>query len=140
MNTFPLYHPCSCPMAAHSWRIDRQWTARTCNEAQGRQLSVLKASVQSQEREVSGLRAYIQSQRKQMQELETNVESQSRELKKVKDEVGGIQSIFYLQIFGLLKDIALRNRDLQMSRRSEASVLGTAVGGAAIGGAAGCAV
>ena len=113
---------------------------RICNEAQSRQLSVLKANVQSQEREISGLRAYIQPQRKQMQELETNVESQSRELKKVEDEVCGIQSIFYLHIFGLLKDIALRNRDLQMSRRNEASVLGTAVGGAAIGGAAGRAV
>lgn len=113
---------------------------RICNEALSRQFSVLKASVQSQEREISGLRAYIQSQRKQMQELETNVESQLRELKKVENEVGGIQSIFYLQIFGLLKDIALRNRDLQMSRRNEAGVLGTAVGGAAIGGAAGRAV
>ena len=110
---------------------------RVCNNTQSRQLSALKSSVQSQEREISSLRAYVHSQRKQMEELETNAESQSRALEKVEVEVDGIKSLLYVQIFRLLKDIALRNRDLQMSKKNEASVFGAAIGGAAIGGAAG---
>ena len=85
---------------------------RVCNNTQSRQLSALKSSVQSQEREISSLRAYVHSQRKQMEELETNAESQSRALEKVEVEVDGIKSLLYVQIFRLLKDIALRNRDL----------------------------
>ena len=106
--------------------IDR---LKICNETQGRQL---KASVWSQEREISGLKKEVQSQRKQMEELKANVESQSRALEKVEVEVDDIQSIFYEQIFQLLKDIALRNRELEMSKRND--------GGATIGGTAGSAM
>ena len=107
---------------------------RMCNETQSRQL---KASVQSQEREISSLRSYIHSQSKQIAELETNAKSQSRALEKVEVEVDGIKSLLYVQIFRVLKDIALRNRDLQMSKKNDGGVFGAAVGGAAIGGAAG---
>ena len=106
--------------------IDR---LKICNETQGRQL---KASVWSQEREISGLKKEVQSQKKQMEELKANVESQSRALEKVEVEVDDIQSIFYEQIFQLLKDIALRNRELEMSKRND--------GGATIGGTAGSAM
>ena len=107
---------------------------RMCNETQSRQL---KASVQSQEREISSLRSYIHSQSKQIAELEKNAKSQPRALEKVEVEVDSIKSLLYVQIFRVLKDIALRNRDLQMSKKNEGGVFGAAVGGAAIGGAAG---
>ena len=100
-----------------------------CNETQGKQL---KASVWSQEREISGLKKEVQSQRKQMEELKANVGSQSRALEKVEVEVDDIQSIFYEQIFQLLQDIALRNRELEMSKRNDS--------GATIRGAAGSAM
>ena len=105
---------------------------RMCNKTQSRQLSALKASVQSQEMKISGLREEVQSQRKQIEEMEAKMESSVRE--KVEVEVVDMQSNFYKQIFLLLEIIALRNDDLKMPNpnRSTTTMLG-AVGGATVG-------
>lgn len=65
-----------------------------------------------------------------MEELKANVESQSRALEKVGVEVDDIQSIFYEQIFQLLQDIALRNRELEISRRNDGATIGGTAGSA----------
>ena len=77
------------------------------------QLSALSAL---KEREISGLRADVQSQRKHTEDLEAHMESAySKVLEKVEVEVVAIQNIFYVQIFKLLTDIALKNKDIYLS-------------------------
>ena len=103
-----------------------------CNETQSRQLSALKASVQSQERKIAGIRKEVQSQKKQIEEMEAKMESSVRE--KVELEIGivDMRSIFYKQIFQLLEIIAMRNDDLKMPNpeRIRTTMLGAVVGGA----------
>ena len=133
---------------------------RMCSKTQSRQLSALTTSVQSQKKhikeletntelvsalvqsqvsEIFELRANIQSQKDYIKELEANIKSSARAREKLEFEVSGMHSIFYVQIFQLLKDIALSNHDIRMSNsRNEvskgATMLGAA-GGALIGGA-----
>ena len=101
-----------------------------CNETQSRQLSALKASVQSQERKIAGIRKEVQSQKKQIEEMEAKMESRVRE--KVDLEIVDMRSIFYKQIFQLLEIIAMRNDDLKMPNpeRIRTTMLGAVVGGA----------
>ena len=124
-----LYAANGKPCGANEEVVDE---LRICDEAQSRQLSALKASVQSQEREISGLSEEVRTQRKRIEEMEAKMESTVRE--KVEVEVVDMRSIFYKQIFQLLKIIASRNDDLKMPNpnRSTITTLG-AVGGATLG-------
>ena len=102
-------------------------------------LSSFKARVRSQEREISRLRAEVQSQNELIEELESNNDSLSRELDKMKLEAiaNDTQSAFCVHaVFQLLEDIALRNRDICVSDpiRDKATGMLGVVGGAALGG------
>ena len=117
---------------------------RMHDETQTEQVSALssfKARVHSQEREISRLRAEVQSQKQQIEELESNNDSLSGALDKMNLEAiaNDTQSIFCVHIFQLLNDIALQNQDICVSdfQRDEATMFGTAVGCAALGGSAG---
>ena len=74
--------------------------------------------------------------------MEANRKSSARAREKLEFEVSGMHSIFYVQIFQLLKDIASKNHDVHISNsnrnevRIGATTLGAA-GGALIGGIVG---
>ena len=109
------------------------------------QTKELKASVKKErlsalsalkEGEISGLRADVQSQRKHIEDLEAHMESAySKVLEKVEVEVVDMQSIFYVPIFQLLEDIALKNEDIYLSnfRNTAVRLIFLAVIGAFIG-------
>jgi len=117
-------------------------TLTTNVQSQGRDISKLRGNVQSQYRRTEELKVSTEShtreQNRQISKLEATVESLTRTLEKVDSEAGDLRSIFYVQIFQLLKDIASKNRDIYIlnTKRAEAAVLGT-VGGAALGMTAG---
>jgi len=125
-------------------------------ESQGKDILTLTTNVQSQGRDISKLRGNVQSQYRRTEELKVSTESHTREqnrqiskleatvesltgtLEKVDSEAGDLRSIFYVQVFQLLKDIASKNRDMCIlnDKRAEVAMLGT-IGGAALGMTAG---
>ena len=115
-------------------------------QSQGKDISELRGKVQSQYRHTEELKVRAESRNRvqnrhalQIAELEATVQLHTRTLEKVCNEAGDLQSIFYVQLFQLLKDIASRNRDIHIldtKRTAEAAMLGT-IGGAALGMTAG---